>query len=111
MYLSLPLLQEAERWVEITLVRVNDENQPIKHAVKVRIAHRPTNWTLLYTVDLQVSKGGIIQEVREAVGKIAGVPATNIILADLEDYKLAHAYKDTENTSLISEHDLVLAYV
>jgi len=91
MYLSLPLVQEHEIWLEIAFFRDNDTATPTKYAVKVR-------------------KNGQIFEVKEALSKLTGVEPERIALTYLQQLRLMPFYKNSQSIATISPDATLVAY-
>lgn len=77
MYLSLPLSQESERYVETLVIKSRDASIPTKKLFKV-------------------AKGGFVAELREQVAKYLQVRADNIVLAEVHGSKVTQIFEDDD---------------
>jgi hypothetical protein len=90
MNLSLPLLQETERPVEVILMRQHERKTPYKYGPRV-------------------SKHGKVSDVKEALASLVPVPAHLFVLAFIDDFRIDYVYQDADPTSKIDQAEFLVA--
>lgn len=92
MNLSLPLLQEAERPIEVIFLRHRERKTPYKYGPRV-------------------SKHGKVADVLEALSTTVQVPPRQIILAFIQDFRIEYVYAENDPTSKIDAGEFLVGCV
>jgi len=90
-YLSLPLPVKKERSIDVYLVRLDSEQKTVRYRVIV-------------------PKLGSVQDLIEALAKLCGVPADNLIAADVHQHRFHQIFTPKTNISQINERDTIYVY-
>lgn len=87
-YLSLPMPVKKERHVDVYLSRLNTDLKPVRYR-------------------LIVPKLGTIQDLTDILSKLCGIPADQLIVADVHQHKFHQIFTADSNISQISERDII----
>lgn len=92
MFLSLPLVQEQERYHEVTLIRENDPDTPVKYGISV-----PKCSTILH--------------LKEALGEKCNISPERLVLADIDRHRILNILADNRPfDQAIGSLDVTIAY-
>lgn len=90
-YLSLPLPVKKERQIGVFLVPLDSTRRPIQ-------------------VKATVPKMGSIQDLRNAVSKISGLPADKLVVTDVHNHRLHKIFQQDEGINNIQDRDEIFVY-
>ncbi|XP_023659927.1 ubiquitin carboxyl-terminal hydrolase 4 [Paramormyrops kingsleyae] len=90
-YLTLPLPMKKDRTMEVFLVRMDPQSRPMQYRVVV-------------------AKLGIVGDLCNALSKLSGVPAENMVVADVYNHRFHKIYKWDDALNHIMEKDDIFVY-
>ncbi|XP_062853923.1 ubiquitin carboxyl-terminal hydrolase 4 [Trichomycterus rosablanca] len=90
-YLTLPLPMKKDRTMEVFLVRNDPQSKPMQFRVVV-------------------PKLGTVADLCSALAKLSGVPAENMVVADVYNHRFHKIYKKEEGLNHILEKDDIFIY-
>ncbi|XP_076870484.1 ubiquitin carboxyl-terminal hydrolase 4 [Brachyhypopomus gauderio] len=90
-YLTLPLPMKKDRTMEVLLVRMDHQSRPTQFRVVV-------------------PKLGTVADLCSALAKLSGVPADNMIVADVYNHRFHKIYRRDDGLNQIMEKDDIFVY-
>uniref|UniRef100_A0AAR2KJB1 Ubiquitin carboxyl-terminal hydrolase n=1 Tax=Pygocentrus nattereri TaxID=42514 RepID=A0AAR2KJB1_PYGNA len=90
-YLTLPLPMKKDRTMEVFLVRTDPQSKPMQFRVVV-------------------PKLGTVADLCSALAKLSGVPAENMVVADVYNHRFHKIYRKDDGLNHIMEKDDIFVY-
>ncbi|XP_036426871.1 ubiquitin carboxyl-terminal hydrolase 4 [Colossoma macropomum] len=90
-YLTLPLPMKKDRTMEVFLVRTDPQSRPMQFRVVV-------------------PKLGTVADLCSALAKLSGVPAENMVVADVYNHRFHKIYRRDDGLNHIMEKDDIFVY-
>ncbi|XP_030633163.1 ubiquitin carboxyl-terminal hydrolase 4 [Chanos chanos] len=90
-YLTLPLPMKKDRTMEVVLVRSDPQCRPMQYRVVV-------------------PKMGAVSDLCSALSKLSGIPAENMVVADVYNHRFHKVYRRDDGLNQIMEKDDIFVY-
>lgn len=90
-YLTLPLPMKKDRTMEVFMVRSDPQSKPTQYRVVV-------------------PKMGAVSDLCSALAKLCGVPAENMVVADVYNHRFHKVYRRDDGLNHIMEKDDIFVY-
>ncbi|XP_031424285.1 ubiquitin carboxyl-terminal hydrolase 4 isoform X1 [Clupea harengus] len=90
-YLTLPLPMKKDRTMEVLMVRSDPQSRPTQYRVVV-------------------PKHGMVSDLCSALAKLCGVPAENMVVADVYSHRFHKIYRRDDGLNHIMEKDDIFVY-
>uniref|UniRef100_A0A8C8G702 Ubiquitin carboxyl-terminal hydrolase n=1 Tax=Oncorhynchus tshawytscha TaxID=74940 RepID=A0A8C8G702_ONCTS len=90
-YLTLPLPMKKDRTMEVFLVRIDPQSRPTQYRVVV-------------------PKLGSVTDLCSALSRLSGIPAENMVVADVYNHRFHKIYRRDDGLNQIMEKDDIFVY-